>query len=218
MENSKPIRVLIVDDHAVVRNGLSSFLMIFDEFEMVGEAKHGEEAVRLCDQTRPDVILMDLEMPVMDGTTATRIIRKKHPTTQIIALTSYKEQEKVQATIQAGAIGYLLKDITAENLAFAIRQAHSGKPTLAPAAAEALIQAMRSPEIKIGDNLTEREREVLALMVEGLGNQQIAQKLFVSVSTAKTHVSSVLNKLEVSSRVEAVTLALKHNLVSKKQP
>jgi NarL family two-component system response regulator LiaR len=151
-------------------------------------------------------------MPGMDGASATRIIREKHPQIQVIALTSFKEREQVQAAIQAGAIGYLLKDLTAEELAFAIRQAHAGKPTLAPEAAEVLIQAVRQPETKPGDDLTEREREVLQLMVEGLNNQQIAERLVVGLSTAKSHVSAILSKLGVNSRTEAVSFALKNGL------
>ncbi len=187
--------------------------MAFDDFELVGEAKNGEQAVRLCDQFLPDVVLMDLVMPGMDGASATRLIREKHPNIQIIALTSFKEREQVQAVIQAGAIGYLLKDISADELARAIRLAYEGKPTLAPEAAEVLIQAVNQPEVTIGSDLTDREREVLLLMVEGFNNQQIAERLFVSLSTAKSHVSSVLSKLGVTTRTEAVSFALKNRLV-----
>ena len=213
MTEEKNIRVLITDDHAVVRNGLSSFLMAFDDFELVGEAKNGDQAVRLCDQFLPDVVLMDLIMPKMDEASATRLIREKHPNIQIIALTSFKEREQVQAVIQAGAIGYLLKDISADELARAIRLAYEGKPTLAPEAAEVLIQAVNQPEVTIGSDLTDREREVLLLMVEVFNNQQIAERLFVSLSTAKSHVSSVLSKLGVTTRTEAVSFALKNRLV-----
>lgn len=216
MADSKKIRVLIADDHAVVRNGLGSFLYAYDDFELVGEAKNGEQAVRMCEQCRPDVVLMDLVMPGMDGARATHLIREKFPTVQVIALTSFKEREQVQSAIQAGAIGYLLKDISAEELARAIRQAHAGKPTLAPEAADVLIQATRNPETRLGDDLTEREREVLALMVDGLNNQQIAERLVVGLSTAKSHVSNVLSKLGVSSRTEAVSFALKNSILRAK--
>ncbi len=209
----QPIRVLITDDHAVVRNGLMSFLMAFEDFELVGEAKNGEQAVQLCEQYLPDVVLMDLVMPGMDGAAATRLIREKHPDIQVIALTSFKEREHVQAVIEAGAIGYLLKDVSAEDLAKAIRQAVQGKPTLAREAAEALMQVARQPEVIPGGALTAREREVLVLMVEGLNNQQIAERLVVSLSTAKTHVSNVLAKLGVTTRTEAVAFAFKHKLV-----
>lgn len=213
MSITKYIRVLIADDHAVVRNGLASFLTTYDDFELVGEAKNGEQAVRMCEQCQPDVVLMDLVMPGMDGAAATRLIRQRHPQVQVIALTSFKEREQVQSAIRAGAIGYLLKDISADELAFAIRQAHAGKPTLAPEAAEVLIQAARSPETHLGDDLTDREREVLALMVEGLNNQQISDRLVVSLSTTKSHVSNVLSKLGVSTRTEAVSLALQQKII-----
>lgn len=216
MADSKSIRVLIADDHAVVRNGLGSFLSAYDDFELVGEAKNGEQAVRMCELCRPDVVLMDLVMPGMDGARATHLIREKFPMVQVIALTSFKEREQVQSAIQAGAIGYLLKDISAEELARAIRQAHAGKPTLAPEAADVLIQAARNPETRLGDDLTEREREVLALMVDGLNNQQIAERLVVGLSTAKSHVSNVLSKLGVSTRTEAVSFALKNSIVRAK--
>lgn len=216
MTEIKRIRVLIVDDHTVVRNGLGSFLIAYDDFELVGEAKNGEQAVRMCEQCQPDVVLMDLVMPGMDGATATRLIRQKFPCVQVIALTSFKEREQVQSAIQAGAIGYLLKDISAEELARAIHLAHIGKPTLAPEAADVLIQAARNPEIRLGNDLTEREREVLALMVDGLNNQQIAERLVVGLSTAKSHVSNVLSKLGVSSRTEAVSFALKNSILQAK--
>ncbi len=213
MKETNHIRVLITDDHAVVRNGLSSFLMAYDEFELVGEAKNGEMAVYLCDQLQPDIVLMDLIMPGMDGAAATRIIREKYPQIQIIALTSYKDRELVQSAIQSGARGYLLKDVSAEELARAIHLAYAGKPALAPEAAEVLIQATRQPEGSSIVALTERELEVLLLLVEGLNNQQISERLVVSLSTAKSHVSNLLSKLGVATRTEAVSYAYKNKLV-----
>lgn len=213
MTEQECIRVLLVDDHTVVRSGLATFLMTCDDMELVGEAANGEQALKLCAQAKPDVVLMDLVMPGMDGATATRLIREQCPDVQVIVLTSFKEQKLVQGALQAGAIGYLLKDITADELANAIRAAYAGKPTLAPEAAQVLIQATRMPAEQIGFNLTEREHEVLALMIDGLNNNQVAEKLVVSVSTAKFHVSRVLSKLGATSRTEAVAIALQNHLV-----
>jgi two-component system, NarL family, response regulator LiaR len=212
MSECEPIRVMIVDDHAVVRSGLSAFLLAFDDFELAGEASCGEEAVRMCRQARPDVVLMDLIMPNMDGATATRAILEICPHVQVIALTSFKEEDLVQGALRAGAIGYLLKNVSAEELARAIRAARAGKPTLAPEAAQVLIHSATRPR-EVGFDLSEREREVLNLMVEGLNNPEIAQRLVVSRSTVKFHVSSILSKLGVSSRTEAVALALQSHIV-----
>jgi len=214
MEDTKPIRVLLVDDHAVVRSGLAAFLLAFDDLELVGEAGSGEEAVRLCERLLPDVVLMDLVMPGMDGAAATQQIRQRVPHAQVIALTSFKEEELVHGVMRAGAIGYLLKNVTANELADAIRRAHAGRPTLAPEAAQALIHAATQGQ-PLGFDLTERERDVLALMVEGLSNNEIARRLVVSPSTAKFHVSNVLSKLGAKSRTEAVALALRENLVKR---
>jgi NarL family two-component system response regulator LiaR len=206
------IRVMLVDDHAVVRSGLGAFLMAFDDLELVAEAGSGEEAVAMCNRLRPDVVLMDLKMPGMDGAAATRQIREHWPEIQVVALTSFKEEELVERALEAGAIGYLLKNVSADELAEAIRAARVGRPTLAPEAAQALIQSARKPPAP-GHDLTERELEVLALMVEGMSNPEIAERLFVSRSTIKFHVSNVLSKLGVASRTEAVSLALKCDLI-----
>jgi NarL family two-component system response regulator LiaR len=208
----QPIRVMLVDDHAMVRRGLATFLMVFDDFKLVGEAESGEAAIRLCEEVLPDVILMDMVMPNMDGATATHAIRQKYPQVQVLALTSFKEGGLIRTALESGAIGYLLKDVSADELARAIRAAHAGRVTLSPEAAQALVETANQPPVP-GLDLTEREREVLALMIEGLNNTQIAGKLTVSPSTIKSHVSNILSKLGVASRTEAVTLALRHRIV-----
>lgn len=214
MEEDRPIRVMIVDDHKVVRSGLSAFLMAYDDLELVAEVDSGEKAIAICHSVKPDVVLMDLVMPKMNGAETTEAILKHSPQIKVIALTSFKEQELVEGVLKAGAIGYLLKDVDADDLADAIRQAYAGKPTLAPEAAQILIQASRRP-YQSGIDLTSREREVLALLVEGRTNPEIAQELVVSKSTVKFHVSSILNKLQVSSRTEAVAKALQEHLLSR---
>jgi two-component system, NarL family, response regulator LiaR len=213
--NDKKVRVLIVDDHAMVRRGLATFLKAFSDLELVGEASSGEEAIALCQTITPDVVLMDLIMPGLSGVESTAQIRQKCPTVQVIALTSSKEHEMVQSVLRAGAIGYLLKDITADELAAAIRAAAVGEPTLSMEATQALIEAATQParSSSLEQVLTEREMQVLKLMVEGLSNPEIAERLSVSRSTVKTHVSNVLSKLGVGSRVEAVTLALNRKLI-----
>jgi len=215
-ENSVPIRVMLVDDHAVVRSGLSAFLLAYDDLELVAEAADGSEAVRLCERMRPDVVLMDLLMPRMDGATATGQIRERYPHIQVLILTSFNENNLVQSALKAGAIGYLLKNVTADELANAVRSAHRGRATLAPEAAQALIEATRRPLIdQLGHDLTEREHAVLALMVKGLDSSQIAEQLIISRSTVKFHVSNILSKLQATSRTEAVAVALQHHLIAK---
>lgn len=209
---SKPIRVMLVDDHMMVRRGLASFLKVYDDLQLAGEAQSGEDAVRLCTELQPDVVLMDLVMPDMDGAAATRAIRQKLPRVQVLALTSFKEGKLIKNVLEAGAIGYLLKDVTADELARAIRAAHAGRATLSPEAAQALVETANQPPAP-GLDLTERERDVLRLMIEGLNNTQIAGRLTVSPSTIKSHVSSILAKLGVASRTEAVTLALRGRIL-----
>jgi NarL family two-component system response regulator LiaR len=212
MSSSEQIRVLIVDDHGIVRRGLVAYLKNMPDLELVGEAQDGQEAVEICEALRPDVILMDLVMPKLGGAAATRIILERWPCVQVIALTSFQEKELVQEVLQAGAISYLLKNVSGEDLAEAIRAAHAGRSTLAPEALQALIRPA-DPGPGPGDDLTRREREVLALLVKGLNNPQIAERLCVSSSTIKAHVSSILSKLGVSNRREAIALAIQHKMV-----
>lgn len=212
MMETKSIRIVIVDDHAVVRSGLSDFVMVFDDFDLVGEADGGRQAVDLCASLKPDVVLMDMVMPDIDGATATEAIRAANPEVQIIALTSFRKEELVNAALKAGAIGYLLKNITADELAVAIRNAVAGRPTLAPEATLALMHTATAPPPP-GHDLTERERDVLRLMAQGFNNQQIATNLNIALSTVKYHVSNIISKLSVSNRTEAAALAVHHHLV-----
>jgi NarL family two-component system response regulator LiaR len=204
---------MLVDDHTMVRRGLATFLKVFNDLQLAGEAESGAAAIQLCAEIQPDVVLMDMAMPDMDGATATRTIRQQFPQVRVIVLTSFKEGDMVKNALEAGAIGYLLKDVSADELARAIRAAHSGQATLSPQAAQALVEKTSQPPPP-GLDLTEREHEVLALMVEGLNNTQIAARLTVSPSTVKSHVSNILSKLGVASRTEAVTLALRNRIVS----
>ena len=212
MSEAKLIRVMIVDDHAVVRGGLSNFLQVHKDLELVGEAENGVEAVRRAQLLHPDVVLMDLKMPEMDGVAATREIRAQNPKTRVIVLTSFAEDNMVQGALQAGATGYLLKNVTGAELANAIRAAHAGRMTLSSEATEALVHAATHPIVP-ADELTEREREVLALLVDGLSNQEIANRLFLSLGTVKFHTGNIYSKLGVDSRVAAVTLAIQRRLI-----
>lgn len=211
MTNPNCIRVMLVDDHAVVRSGLGAFLSVVPEFELVGEAENGDEALVRCGLLKPDVILMDLIMPGIDGVTATRLIHEKYPNVKVIALTSFQEDTLVRGALEAGAAGYLMKNVSARELAAAIRSACQGKMTLSPEAAEALVHARA--QAQEFDCLTEREREVLKLMVDGLSNAQIAERLVVSLSTVKFHIGNILMKLGVENRVAAVSLAMQNKLV-----
>ena len=208
------IRVMVVDDHDMLRQGLAIFLHVSRDLALVGEASNGEDAVRLCRELVPDVVLMDLVMPEMGGVRAIELIHQAQPGIRIIALSSFGEDQLVKAAIKAGATSYLLKNISAANLAAAIRATWAGFPTLAPEVAPALVGAgVAGPCLGRGSDLTRREREVLALMVEGLSNVEMSGRLRVSPYTVKNHVSSVLGKLGVSSRTQAVSLVLQRDRV-----
>jgi two-component system, NarL family, response regulator LiaR len=212
MNDGEKIRVIIVDDHEIVRNGLSVFLETCEDLLLVGQASTGAEAITIVEREQPDVVLMDIVMPEMDGITATQIIRQRFPDTQIVALTSFENEDTVPAVLQAGAISYLLKNVTIDELADAVRNAYAGKSTLSPEATQALIGSVVRPAAPRFD-LTERELEVLALIVKGLNNGEIADQLFISASTVKNHVSNVLSKLNAANRSEAAALAVQHHLV-----
>jgi NarL family two-component system response regulator LiaR len=214
MPRADKIRLLIVDDHKVVRNGLQVFISLYDDIEVVGEARNGQQAVEQCATHQPDVVLMDMVMPVMDGPTATRLIREQFPQVQVVALTSFDEEEIVQRAIEAGAVGYLYKDVEEDELIDAIRSAREGRPVLAPEAMKALMDRTVTPvELPAVEPLTKREREVLSLVAQGMTNPQIAEQLVISTSTVQFHVHNILGKLGVGTRTEAVAMAIQSKLI-----
>jgi DNA-binding NarL/FixJ family response regulator len=207
-----PIRVLIADDHAVVRRGLQMFLALDGEIEVVGEAENGSEALARTRELRPDVVLMDMLMPVMDGVAATESIRRELPDTEVIALTSVLDDGTVVGAVKAGAIGYLLKDTRADELCRAIKAAAAGQVQLSPQAAARLVREVRVPDVP-ATTLTERETDVLRLLASGRANKEIAAALSIGEKTVKTHVSSILGKLGVQSRTQAALYAAQNNIV-----
>lgn len=214
MSDAAPIRVIVIDDHAVVRGGINFFLSTVDDIELVGEASSGEAALALCDELQPDVVLMDMIMPGLGGIAATQAICKRYPRIRVIALTSFAGNDLVQSVLQAGATSYLLKDVPPHELAAAIRDSYAGRATLASEAAEALIQQVfNNKEPQVDTDLTERERAVLTLMIDGLSNKQIANQMHLSPNTIRSHVSSILAKLDATNRTEAVRLAIQQNLI-----
>lgn len=206
-----PIRILLVDDHAVVRQGLRMFLNLDSDLEVIGEAVDGQQGIQMARELRPDVILMDLLMPVMDGIQAIGILKQTMPDIEVIALTSVLEDSSVVSAIRAGAIGYLLKDTEADELIRAIKAAANGQVQLSPKAAARLMREVRAPESP--ETLTERETEVLRLLAKGKSNKEIAYDLTISEPTVKTHVSSILGKLHVTSRTQAALHAARIGLV-----
>ena len=215
MNETEKIKVLSVDDHEIFRGGIEFMLLAFDDIQLVGQAQSGEEAVRLCAELDPDVILMDMKMSGMDGAATTQTIKQQHPHMQIIALTSFQEGDLVKRAMQAGAIGYLLKGVSIDDLVAAIRSAHAGRPTLAVEATQALIQAAAPPPV-VDFDLTQRQLDVLEHIVEGRSNIDIAERMILSPSTVRHHVSEILSKLGASNRAEAAVIAMKHGITTKK--
>lgn len=208
------IKLLIVDDHEMVRLGLTSYFAILDDIDVISEAENGLEGVEKALESRPDIILMDLVMDVMDGVEATQVILKEWPEAKVIILTSFIDDEKVYPAMEAGASGYLLKTSSASEIAEAVRRTHLGEEIIEDVVSQKLLQkGEQVDQRKLYEDLTKREIEVLALITEGLTNQEIAERLFITIKTVKTHVSNILSKLEVSDRTQATIYAFKHNLV-----
>lgn len=220
MDDMPAIRVLLVDDHTVVRRGIEAYLEMVDDIEMVGEAANGQLALDVIGRLEttgelPDVVLMDLLMPQMDGIAATGAIKRRWPEIEVVALTSFIEEDKVHGALQAGATGYLLKDAAAREVAAAIRAAHNGEMHLDPAVARRLTESLRKPHAEEPvEPLTERERDVLALVAEGRANKEIARQLGIGERTVRTHVSSILAKLGLASRTQAALYAVREGLVA----
>lgn len=212
MANHPKIRVLIVDDHAIVRKGLNTFLMCQPDIQVVGEAGDGREAIGACEELCPDVVLLDLVMPEMGGVAASQVIHQRWPRVQIIILTSFQEKKLIQDALNAGAIGYLLKNVAGEELSQAIYRAYAGRPTLAAEVVRALVGPEPAAQPPV-EALTVRELEVLALLAKGIRNPEIAERLVISRTTVKSHISNILAKLGTSSRCEAVTFAIQHRLL-----
>jgi two-component system, NarL family, response regulator LiaR len=214
MTTTKTIRLMLVEDHDILRGGLATFLQSLDDLELVGEAATGIEAISQCGKLRPDVILMDVRMPDMDGMTATQIIREKYPETRVIILTTYMDEELIQEAIQLGVTGYLLKNVSVDQLAEAIRAAYEGKQTLSPEVNQVLTGV---PHRSIGTsyNLTSREREVLKFMVKGLSDSEIAYQLVISQAMVKKCIEGIMAKLSTNTRAETMDLAVQHNLFAR---
>ena len=211
-KESKNIRILIADDHSITRSGIKTFISVYDDLTLVGEAANGAEAITMCDEVSPDVILMDINMPVIDGIEATVKIREKYPNIKIIALTSYVDKKLVKDILKAGAISYIIKNISPDELVKTIRDAYLGKTTFSSEASKVVVEELTNPSQE-RFNLTGKEHEVLKLLSKGSSNKDIAKELFISSHTVKFHISNILNKLGAVSRTEAVFVATKNNLV-----
>jgi NarL family two-component system response regulator LiaR len=212
MSETKIIKVMLVDDHPIVRDGLKALLLTNKDMEYVGEAGSGKETLIFCERTVPDVILMDMAMPGMDGLETTRAVLDQHPEVEILILTSFPDENLVQRTLAAGAKGYLLKNVSSATLANAIRSAYAGQLSFSPEVTHALVEADSHPQ-RVGDNLSAREREVLAMVVQGLSNDEIASRLVISPFTVKNHVSACISKLGAANRTQAATIAVEYRLV-----
>lgn len=212
MSETKIIKVMLVDDHPIVRDGLKALLLTNKDMEYVGEAGSGKETLIFCERTVPDVILMDMAMPGMDGLETTRAVLDQHPEVEILILTSFPDENLVQRTLAAGAKGYLLKNVSSATLANAIRSAYAGQLSFSPEVTHALVEADSHPQ-RVGDNLSAREREVLAMVVQGLSNDEIASRLVISPFTVKNHVSACISKLGAANRTQAAAIAKEYRLV-----
>ncbi|MGX9133007.1 response regulator [Rummeliibacillus sp. JY-2-4R] len=210
------IRILLADDHEMVRIGVSAYLQAQPDMEVVAEAENGEKAVELALKHRPDIILMDMVMPIMTGAEATEAIIKQWPEAKIMIVTSFLDDDKVYPALEAGAISYLLKTTNARQIADAIRNTYNGQPVLEPEVTNKMMQRMRHKDKPLHEDLTDREHEILLLMAQGKNNQDIANELFIALKTVKTHVSNILSKLEVQDRTQAVVYAFNHELVPTK--
>ena len=206
------IKVLIVDDHPLVRKGIKTLLSIYDDIEVIGEAENGKEALEICGKCLPDVVLMDLIMPEINGIETTKKMLENWSTIKVVTLTSFVDKKLIEDSLKAGAIGYVLKNVSGENLVSTIRDAEKGKSTLSSEASDFLISNIKKPAV-VEYQLTNQEKNILECLVEGLSNKNIAQKLVLSLSTVKFHVSNILNKLRASSRAEVISIAIKNKLV-----
>jgi DNA-binding NarL/FixJ family response regulator len=212
MKKNGPIKVFIADDHSITRSGLKTVLSVYDDIKIIGEASNGEETIKKCKEKKPDVILMDLDMPILDGIEATRIIKMEHPGTKIIALTSFASKKHVSEAIKAGATSYIIKNISPDEISEAIHKAFAGESSLSPEATASLMAQVKGPDIP-EKNLTEQEKKILFYIVKGLSNKRIAGKLYISDNTVKFHISNLLNKLNAANRAEAAAIAIKNDLV-----